>query len=328
MSDDDEYKQLLEIQRRNFEAQFGSLEEMGFKKPQESESESGSGSGSESESDEEFAGFSDDGKSQDDNEDEDESGSDNSSETSESEDDSGPVVVKFSESTTTVVPPKRSKLSQKGKIPSLQSIELKEKLKQVEVEAELLKNGGSSKEEKENLQKDIELQRFISESHILGAKNDFSGAELTLRTIDEDPIGKVKAKTMTQRLRSLSQKERKLEKMPMSMRKGMLKKEIERVEQFERDAKEAGTILAKTRKYELRDLNQNRANKVGFKSDLIGTHKIGKKQLKEKFSHRKKGLQIQSLGKSTRNGLRVSESEVAAMIGSNKSRGKGKKGRR
>ncbi|GMM35012.1 Faf1 protein [Saccharomycopsis crataegensis] len=341
-NEDSEYLSLLELQRKNFEAQFGSLESIGYEdksknvhdsESSESDSEEQS-STSESQSeeeeeqqqeeeDEEFHGFSDYDQEV-------------SDEESESNNEPAPVVVKFSDSTraSSNVPLKNSsKFSRKGKIPSLQSMEIKEQLQQIEIESELLK-GGTSKEDMENMQKDIELQRLLSESHILSSassSSQYSGADLTMKTIDADPFGKTRAKTMTQRLRNLSEttagQSRKLEKMPMNMRKGILKKEVERVRKFEESAKNSGTILAKTGKYELRDLNMGRANKVGIKSDLIGKHTIGRKKLQEQFSHRKKGLQIQAVGRSTRNGLIVSEKEFSSMIGSGNKGKRGKKRR-
>lgn len=40
MSEDDEYIKALEIQRRNFEAQFGSIEDMGFEDKSKAQAES------------------------------------------------------------------------------------------------------------------------------------------------------------------------------------------------------------------------------------------------------------------------------------------------
>lgn len=367
MSEDKEYLAMMEAQRKAFEAQFGSLEDLGYEDKSkeiqqqashESEtdtdsnsddnSSSRSSSSSDNEEEDEFKGFSEDedvyaSHSSDDSQED----SDIEEGQYEEEQEEAPVVVKFSDKTTptsTIISsqsakPNNKKLLRKGKIPSLLSIEYKQQMSQLEAEQEILKNGNSSKEEMENMQKDIELQRLLSESHILSATqsaHSYSGTDLTLRTINDDPFGKARAKTMTQRLRNLPtdlpmlSKALKLEKMPMQMRKGMLRKEVQRVKKFEQEAKNSGTILSKTKKYELRDLNMSRANKVGFKSDFIGKHVIGKKQLQNKTGFRQRGLQVQSIGKSTRNGLVINEKDLARITGGGggKGKGKGKKGRR
>lgn len=307
----------LEIQRRNFEAQFGCLEDLGFK----DNSVSASLDEDEVESDEEedvFKGFSESEEEEEEENSDQEYESESESEAGLSfDEDEGPVVVKFSESGLSKVETKKKRVNRKGKILSLETIDIKEKLNELDAESEILA-GLSSKEDMENMKKDIELQRLLSESHILAGHSGSSGVDVTLRTINEEPIGNSRAKAYTQRLRGVSglaAENRKLEKMPMSMRKGMVRKEIKRVAKYEEEAKNSGTILAKRSKYELRDLNMGRPSKVGFKTDLIGKSTIGKKQLREKEGHRKKGLRINSVGRSTRNGLIISQQEMEGITG-------------
>lgn len=337
-NDEVEYKRLLEIQRKSFEAQFGTtLNDLGFDdaldKPSTLEPESRSdvesissdSDNSENEfsvDEDEFQGFSDADIS------DPEEAKQNDDATKSPE----VIVVKFIENTDEKKPNNssnngKSRLLRKGKIPSLARSELAKKINQIEIEQELLKNT-NSKEDMENLENDIELQRLLSESHILSgtvAATDYSGADLTLKTIDEDPFGKARARTMAQRLSKLSSQtanSKKLQNMPMNMRKGMLKKELERVKKHELEAKNSGTILSKVGKYEIRDLHKSNNNKVGMKADMIGNYNIGKKKLKEKTSMRQKGLKIHSIGRSTRNGLVINEKELSSMVGKKNKRRK------
>lgn len=117
--------------------------------------------------------------------------------------------------------------------------------------------GGDSTDDPQNedsrslLANDLELQRLISESHILSATNPFntatSGATAPSRAFSE---GRTRALTTDLRLQKLgsagsifnSQK-----KMPMAMRKGIMGAKAAREEKRRREAKENGIILERER---------------------------------------------------------------------------------
>ncbi|KAK9315585.1 hypothetical protein V1522DRAFT_403647 [Lipomyces starkeyi] len=158
-----------------------------------------------------------------------------------------------------------------------------------------------------NLKHDVELQRLITESHILSEASRKGGA-ISLSEGSFDPIGKARTKTMEARIDSLalqsggkekaskkdyysinpqalleSQKKKfNKEKMPMRMRRGMLQKKAAREEKYEKNAKEAGIVLPKS----------------------------PSRQKKSK-EMRDRGLKIQSVGRFTPSGLKLSKSEIA-----------------
>ncbi|CCG21777.1 Faf1 protein [Candida orthopsilosis Co 90-125] len=303
MSEDAEYIRALEIQRRNFEAQFGSIGELGFgDKLDEVKSEESSTS---EPSDEE--GIKLDGLS---------SESENSSLESEDdelfdiEDQPKPKVVKLNTPTTEIshaIPSKTDrKLLKSGRAATLSEIEAvnkrasKQNLKQA---------NKTAKEESDNLENDLKLQRLLKESHILANNVDpqFSGADLTLKTIDfEDPTGKSRKRVLSSRIQELSTtnlaKEKKLESMPMNMRKGMIAKRDARVAKYEKEARDAGIVLSKLKKGQVRDLNAGRGSTSS--SDRLGSGKTHKVQKRER------GLKINGVGRSTRNGLVISQNDI------------------
>ncbi|KAK9367502.1 hypothetical protein V1509DRAFT_626124 [Lipomyces kononenkoae] len=158
-----------------------------------------------------------------------------------------------------------------------------------------------------NLKHDVELQRLITESHILSDASRKSGT-LSLSGGSFDAIGKARTKAMEARIDSLAlqsggrmkaskkdyysinpqallesqNKKFNKEKMPMQMRKGMVQKKAERQEKYEKNAKEAGIVLPKAPR------KQKQASQM-----------------------RDRGLKIQSVGRFTPSGLRLSQSEVA-----------------
>ena len=302
-SEDDEYLKALEIQRRNFEAQFGSIEDLGFtdkskstKSINESEDEE-SNSNSNSSDDEEDINIS--------GSDSEEDGEEESISSSEDEEEEliKPKVVKLnssSSSSSTISNISRidKKLLKSGRAPTLEEITKKqhEANKQTNKQQQL---SSSSKESSEDLENDLKLQRLLKESHILSNSLEYSGVNLTLETLNyEDPTGKARKRMLTSRIRDLSSINstglpKKLESMPMNMRKGMIKKRQERIEKFENDAKNAG---------QLRDLNAGKGSTLS--SDRIGT---GKKVIKRV---RDRGLKIHGIGKSTRNGLVFSQNDI------------------
>jgi hypothetical protein len=302
MSDD--YKKQIEMQRRAFEAQFGSLESMGFEDKTKREysdekslcdegligsgpenSETGSDEGDEnmeeydSEEEDEFRGF--DAPEE-------------------------PKVVRFKDTTREYagVSKQDQKLLKSGKA-SLKSKPIDSKLQP------------KTKEDKEDLEKDLELQRFLSESNILQQHQKYSGADL-LSTLDTDNVvGKARRHTLRSRMDELSStngaNKHKLEKMPMSFRKGMIESHKRKITQYEQDAKDGGIILSRVKKGEFRDIGR------------VALHdRIGKGQ-KTKSTYRQKGLKIHSVGRSTRNGLVISQRDIDRINGSGTKKGKGKR---
>lgn len=310
----DAFQDALEIQRRNFERQFGSLASLGFEDKSQAATETDS---------DEFGGFS-------------EGDTDSISEVSRDSDENGlssdsdldsedasyhvhklsniqkeapkPKVVQLGGGDQSFHIQKTSKRqARSGRAPSLREIEEKQ-----ERVAKLTKRQKqqAAQEDAENLDNDLKLQRLLSESHILAHQMETSGADLTLQTLDyEAPIGNARRRILDHRIRtvlavnsSTGGLPKKLEKMPMNMRKGMIKARERRVAEYEREAKEAGIVLSKVKKGETRVLDQGRG--VTLASDRIGS---GKKLVNRM---RDRGLKINSIGKSTRNGLRISQDEI------------------
>lgn len=311
----------LEIQRRNFEAQFGSLGSMGFtdKTAQASESDDsssddndndndsdGSSSGS-SDEEEDFGGFDSEYDSESENVDESRKrvqGKVTPSLNSVAK----PKVILLTELFTPApVPKSNRKLARSGRVPTIQ--EQEEKQRQLN-KLTKKQQQQAAKEDEENLENDLKLQRLLSESHILAHNVEHSGADLTLQTIDyEAPVGNARRRILDQRIRTAAAINsatgglpKSLEKMPMGMRKGMIRARDNRVAEYEREAKEAGIILSRVKKGELRNLDQGRGATVS--SDRLGTGKKNAKRIRDR------GLKIQSVGKSTRNGLRISQLEI------------------
>lgn len=315
MGEDAEYLRMMEIQRRNFEAQFGSIEEMGFEdKTKVSDTESLSSDEVEEDDDEDGSDDEDVEEESDESHDyeseEDFQGFDEPQETQRQ-----PTVIKFKDTTRTYTQPTREqkKLLKSGKAPSLTK-PIKPKVP-------------DTKEDKDNLDNDLELQRFLQESHILSNfQSQNSGADLTLQTIDNDgPIGDARKHTLNSRLKNLSStngvKKSKLEKMPMHIRKGMVQSRVKKIAKFEQDAKEGGIVLSKVKKGEFRNIGGSVT--LG---DRIGDGLKNKKGSYNK--HRERGLKINSVGKSTRNGLVISQSTIDRINGTgDKKRGKKRGGR-
>lgn len=91
------------------------------------------------------------------------------------------------------------------------------------------------------------------------------------------------------------------------MRRGMIKSHEKKVARYEEEAKNAGIVLSKVKKGEFRNINQGKG--VSPITDRIG---LGKKN---RSTARDKGLTIQSIGKSTRNGLIISQKDLAKING-------------
>lgn len=294
----DDYMKALEIQRRNFEKQFGNLEDMGFVDKSKAESESLSEeeeASSQSESEDE--------------KDEKEGSSESSESEYESEEEVRPKVVRLEENhIPTQASKEDKKLLRKGRAPTLAELEKRK------ADAEKLtkkQQAQAAKEDSENLDNDLKLQRLLSESHILAHNMEHLGADLTMQTIDyEAPVGNARRRILDQRIRAASATNSstkglpaKLEKMPMKLRKGIINARERRVADYEKDARDAGIVLSKVKKGQLRDLELGKGATAS--SDRLG---VGKKQ---KNRIRDRGLKIHSVGKSTRNGLRISKEEIS-----------------
>lgn len=309
----------LEIQRRNFEAQFGSLESMGFtdKTAQASESDDsssddndndsdGSSSGS-SDEEEDFGGFDSEYDSESENVDESRKRVQGKVTPSLNSVTKPKVILLTELFTPAPVPKSNRKLARSGRVPTIQ--EQEEKQRQLN-KLTKKQQQQAAKEDEENLENDLKLQRLLSESHILAHNVEHSGADLTLQTIDyEAPVGNARRRILDQRIRTAAAINsatgglpKSLEKMPMGMRKGMIRARDNRVAEYEREAKEAGIILSRVKKGELRNLDQGRGATVS--SDRLGAGKKNAKRIRDR------GLKIQSVGKSTRNGLRISQLEI------------------
>ncbi|CAI2040135.1 hypothetical protein SEUBUCD646_0I01500 [Saccharomyces eubayanus] len=333
-SDEEEYARQLELQRKAFESQFGSLESMGFEdKTKNIQAEKDTSSGSDGEKD----------SSDDAGDLENTNGNGHFSSEEEAEDDvsdeddeqkpklkTQPKVIKFSGPSDVYVPPskKTQQLLRSGKTLSqinkkLESTEAKEEKEDETVEAE-------------NLQNDLELQQFLRESHLLsafsngGSNSADSGVALTLQSMgggnddgiayqDDQVIGKARSRTLEMRLSRLSkvngheEKINKLEKVPMHIRKGMVSKHVQRIKKYEQEAAEGGIVLSKVKKGQFRKIEST------YKKDI--ERRIGgsiKARDKERATRRERGLKITSVGRSTRNGLIVSKKDIDRISGNNK----------
>lgn len=306
----DEFQDALEIQRRHFESHFGSLASLGFEDKTQVSEES-----------DDFCGFS---------ESDDDSHSDRSDEFNSdlltSLDDghemmrrkSTPKVVRlYGGDEQFPVAANNKRLARSGRVPTLQELEAKQdRLNKISKK----QKKQAAEEDAENLDNDLKLQRLLSESHILAQHMESSGVDLTIQTLDyEAPIGNARRRILDHRIRtvlalnsSTGGKPKKLEKMPMNMRKGMIKARERRAAEYECEAREAGIVLAKVKKGETRVLDLGRG--VTLASDRLG---LGKKQAKKM---RDRGLRINTIGKSTRNGLRISQEEIDRISNQGKKR--------
>ncbi|CCD25976.2 Faf1p NDAI_0G02010 [Naumovozyma dairenensis CBS 421] len=334
--EDTEYLKALEAQRLAFESQFGSLESMGFEDKTKDITVGSDSSSHNSDSDINDNNNDDDEEEDSENDGDSDSDSDidvgsRDNETKVTEKSSsmitrGPKVITFNGPADDFIAPskKDKKLLSSGK--SLIHTIIKE---QESEEREMNDNKNDNENlEEENLQNDIELQQFLKESHLLSAFNNnnstsssiTSGVALTLQGMngsksdsiayqDDQVMGKARARTLEMRLNGLSKINGhsknidKLEKVPMHVRKGMIKKHVERIQRYEKDAAEGGIVLSKVKKGQFRKIEST------YKKDIerrIG-QSIKRKDI-ERNTRRERGLKINTIGRSTRNGLVVSKS--------------------
>ncbi|KAF3992106.1 hypothetical protein FT663_02423 [Candidozyma haemuli var. vulneris] len=312
---DDEYMKALEIQRRNFEMQFGNLEDMGFVDKSKAEASSSEEEVEDDEGDEDDEVDEEEASESEENG----SSSESESEESDSEEEVAPKVVRLDADSHIPTQASREdkKLLRRGRAPTLAELQ-KRKAEQEKLTKK--QQAQAAKEDSENLDNDLKLQRLLSESHILAHNMEHSGADLTMQTIDyEAPVGNARRRILDQRIRAASATNsrtkglpEKLEKMPMKLRKGIINARERRVADYEKEAREAGIVLSKVKKGQLRDLESGKGATAS--SDRLG---VGKKQ---KNRVRDRGLKINSIGKSTRNGLRISRDEISRINNGGKRR--------
>ncbi|CUM62730.1 uncharacterized protein PRCAT00000287001 [Priceomyces carsonii] len=311
---EDDYLKVLEAQRKNFEAQFSSLEEMGFKDMLKLtlKNKTDNALDEVSESPSEFEGFSDS------------DGTENLLKKQENHlaehtivnksEETAPKVVKLIEDST--VKPLMSKAEQKilklGRAPTL--TEMLRKQREV-MKLTKKQQEQANKEDDDNLENDLKLQRLLEESHILANKVEYSGADLTLKTIDiEEPTGKARKRALDSRIRKIAATNSKtgglpktLESMPMTMRKGMIDSKRKKAERYENEARNAGIVLSKIKKGQIRNINAGKGSTMD--SDRLGTVSNKAKRI------RNRGLKINTVGKSTKRGLVISQKEIDKING-------------
>lgn len=290
---------MLEIQRRAFEQQFGSLESMGYEDQTKLVREDESTSQSESESDSEGDGRGESESDPDSASETEQSGSDDNGESSEDEQLAAPRVIKFNGPSDDYVPPSRKEQQRLRSGRSLRS-----------TSAGAVAPADVPDDEDDHFENDLALQRLLQESHLLSA--------LGTPDLDSAPQGKARARTLETRLRALSaangRDQLRLEKVPMQVRKGMVDKHVRRIAQHEHDAREAGVVLPAVKRGEFRRIDRT------FRTDI--ERRIGsgpRKKAAAAAKRRQRGLRVQTVGRSTRHGLRISAAD-AARLGGKRSR--------
>lgn len=324
-----DYLKALEIQRRNFEAQFGTIEDLGYQDKSKHGEEDAQSEASDEPSDDD-----------EDSNDEDENDIDSDSSAMELDFDSdtneyqqqdaveapAPKVVKLSSFSTPIQTSKADKkLLRLGRAPTLAEIAKKEQLL---LNLTKKQQAQAKKEDDDNVENDLKLQRLLLESHILANAVEYSGADVTLQTLDyEDPTGKARRRALDSRIRTAAAINsrtqglpKSLEKMPMAMRKGMVKARESKVARYEQEARDAGIVLSKVKKGDVRNLDAGRGSTPS--SDRLGSgHRVEKRM-------RDRGLKINAIGRSTRNGLVISQTEIDKINGAGRRGGKGGRGGR
>lgn len=301
MSDD--YADVLEQQRRAFEAQFGSLESMGFE--DKTKHISAEPSDEENASEESFQGFSD--KEEEEEDDDDDESDDEEQEDDEDIDDvkytapsvkrSAPKVIKFQDPSGTYEPPSKKEQKQLRSGRSLRDTPLQQNDKDSDNDD----SDSDADTERQNMKNDVELQKFLQESHLLSAMDPSTEPNSQI-------YGKTRARALEMHLNHLSTTNGnapKLEKVPMHVRKGMIRKHLHKIQRHEEEAKDAGIVLSKTKKGQFRKVGSTYKNDIERR---IGTS-IKSKEQKRK-AHRQRGLKVQSVGKSTRHGLKISPKDI------------------
>lgn len=331
MSDieDEEFRKQMEVQRLAFERQFGSLEEMGYEDETKKEE---SDDTEESEYEEKIPV---------------ENSSESESEAEEFDSDievdvneqhikkepvvkKGPKVISFGSTIKDEVDVFSGvKLTDKM-IKEMQNTKKKAVLNHKKNNKPELEDDEYDEEtERKNLQNDIELQNFIRDSHLL---NSFGGSNFNS---SKDVVGKARMKVMESQMKALVSQNKHisnknkvgivdgLEKVPINIRKGMITKHKKRIDNYEANAKDNGIVLAKQAKGSFRKID------FTYKKDI--ERRIGKgvkADMGKNNIMRDKGLKINAIGRSSRNGLVISKNEIKRVTGDGQNRGRGKKGKR
>lgn len=232
-----------------------------------------------------------------------------------------PIVVKFEDKYSSHQNVKKPTSTEKKLRKSGKPITLAELKRKKEEALKQQRKASNSKEKNaaEELKDDLDLQRLLDESHILKnladeRRNGISGAELTLKTLNDPIIGKARVRTLDSRIQKIAsingdaKKLNKLEKIPMKIRQGMIKAQKDRIEKHEREAKDNGIVMSINKKGQFRQLDNDRA--FISKDKLIGKgHNINKNKFRDR------GLKIQSVGRYTKNGLVLSNNDIAKIQG-------------
>lgn len=291
----DNYAEMLEQQRRAFEAQFGSLESMGFE--DKTKSLANESSDEENTSEESFKGFSDKKDESDEEPEEDDNDKeslDGAKYTAPSVTRSTPKVIKFQDPSGAYEPPSKREQKQLRSGKPLRDTPLDDKNSDHDSDSD-------PDIERQNIKNDAELQKFLHESHLLSA--------LDPSTEPNAPIhGKSRAKALEMHLNHLSTTNGntpKLEKVPMQVRKGMIRKHLHKIQRHEEEARDAGIVLSRTKKGQFRKIDSTYKNDIERR---IGTSIKTREQ--QRKAHRQRGLRVQSIGKSTRHGLKISSKDI------------------
>ncbi|KAL6944789.1 hypothetical protein ACO0RG_001543 [Hanseniaspora osmophila] len=366
-SEDDHFKQQMELQRLAFEKQFGSLESMGFEdKTRVSSDSEQANTNSEGDSEEDGSdegsvsasaeaddygddyGDDNDGDDDDDDDDGDKERDANENKLLQSQPKvtkSQPKIIKFDFSQNDVGAPvitkEERKLLKSGKSTIVKPNKplqpgKSRKQKNVNDEEEKYNNNNDDDDddddnEADNLQKDIDLQNFIKDSHLLASfdpSNSSTSTHGTTVAHGDEMFGKVRMKALEQRFQTMKnahnnvsakKKQFQLESVPMNIRKGMLNKHMQRIAKHENFAKENGIVLSKVAKGKFRKID------FTYKKDIerrIGDSVKSKEKNFQKTMYRDKGLKINSVGRSTRNGLVISQKDIKRINGDGMSSGK------
>lgn len=239
-----------------------------------------------------------------------------------------PVIVKFEDKynpNNVKISKAQKKVLRSGKPISTEQLLRKQRLE----EKRKLKGRRHTKDDEDNTKNDLQLQRLLDESHILSGGNQsheqrFSGAELTLESmaLEGDTIGSSRVRTLSERMKKLSEtnggSDRKLENMPMSIRKGMIRAQMRRISKYEEEAREAGIVLSKNRKGQFRKIHDSGSSSF---TERIGTG------VKKQVRLRDRGLKINSVGKATSHGVILSKHDIAKITGGDR-RKRGRRDRR
>lgn len=234
-----------------------------------------------------------------------------------------PIIVKFEDKYSTSATPEISK-DDKKMLKSGKPLTLAEMKKRKEKALNQQLKESSSNESKDDVENDLKLKRLLDESHILKhvGRDHFSGAQLSLDTVDQ-PIGKARVRTLDQRIRNLSETNgdqkilNKLEKIPMKRRQMLIAREREKQEKFEKDAKDAGIVLSRKSKGQIRYIDDSSSI---AKENLFGKGKLQSKKTSSR------GLKIHSVGKKVDGGLFFSKSQIEKINGVDSRGGRGGRG--